>query len=338
MSRYYSIVITNQGGTVITPPGAASGSDATYSSFVGGQVQPNALDMEMDVSVASFDTPGGTGDTGSIVRVWGISLQENSQSSNLNNNLIKVYGGFQKGLPLANPSQAGLLFSGYVQQAYGNWVETDMTLDLVVQAGTGPTGNNNTGTRAKPANLVLNWQKGQNLKDALQQTLSTAFPGKTIDINISPNLVFQSENLVGFYATLGEFSSVIQQVSRTIVNKQGYAGVKVVFDQNTIKAVDGTTQQTPKQILFQDLIGQPTWLGVNTVQIKCPMRADIKVLDFVTLPKAQFTTTPQSQSQFRNNSSFQGSWFVTSIRHIGRFRQPSADSWVTVMELTQAIQ
>jgi hypothetical protein len=338
MSRYYSIVITNQGGTVITPPGAAGGTDSTYSSYVRGQVQPNALDMEMDVQLASFDTPAGSGDTGSLIRVWGISLAEIKQSFNLNNNLIKVYGGFQKGLPLANPAQAGLLFSGYVQQAYGNWIETDMTLDLVVQAGTGPTGNNNTGTRGTPANLVLNWQKGQNLKDALQQTLSTAFPGKTVNINISSNLVFKSENLTGFYATLGEFASVVQSLSRTVVNQKGYAGVKIVFDQGTIKVTDGTTSLTPKQITFKDLIGQPTWLGVNTIQIKCPMRADIKTLDFVSLPQAQFTTTPQSQSQFRNNSGFTGSWFVTSLRHVGRFRQSSADSWVTVMELAQTVQ
>jgi hypothetical protein len=95
MSRYYSIVITSQSGTVITPPGAAGGSQATYTSYVNGAVQPNALDMEMDVSVASFDTPAGQGDTGSIVRIWGISLQEITQAFNLNNNLISVYGGFQ---------------------------------------------------------------------------------------------------------------------------------------------------------------------------------------------------------------------------------------------------
>lgn len=339
MSRYYSIVITKQGGgAVITPPGAASGSQATYTSYVNGQVQPNALDMEMDVSVAAFDTPAGQGDTGSIVRIWGISLQEITQAFNLNNNLISVYGGFQKGLPLANPAQAGLLFSGYIQQAYGNWIETDMTLDLVIQAGTGPLGNNNTGTRAKPANLVLNWQKGQNLSQALQQTLTTAFPGKQVQINISPNLVFQSENLIGTYATLGELSSVVQQMSRTVINQSSYPGVKIVFDQNTINVSDGTKKSSPKMIMFQDLIGQPTWVGVNQVQIKCPMRADIKVLDQVTLPQAQATIKPQSQSQLRNSSGFTGTWFVTSVRHIGRFRQPTADSWVTVIDLAQTVQ
>lgn len=336
MSRYYSIVITSQSGTVITPPGAASGSDATYSSYVNGQVQPNALDMEMDVSVASYDTPAGQGDTGSIVRIWGISLQEITQAFNLNNNLIKVYGGFQKGLPLANPSQAGLLFSGYIQQAYGNWIETDMTLDLVIQAGTGPNGKASTGTRAKPANLVLNWQKGQNLKDALQQTLSTAFPGMTINMAISPNLVFQSgDSRPGFYATLGELSSVVQQMSRTVINQTGYPGVKIVFDQNSINVSDGTTKKTAKQIQFQDLIGQPTWMGPLQVQIKCPMRADIKVLDQVTLPQAQATTTPQSFSNLRDKSGFTGTWQVNSLRHIGKFRQPTADAWVTVIDLVQ---
>jgi hypothetical protein len=335
MSRYYSIVITSQSGTVITPPGAAGGSQATYTSYVNGAVQPNALDMEMDVSVASFDTPAGQGDTGSIVRIWGISLQEITQAFNLNNNLISVYGGFQKGLPLANPSQAGLLFSGWIQQAYGNWIDTDMTLDLVIFAGTGPNGNQNTGTRAKPANLVLNWQKGQNLSQALQQTLSTAFPGKQLQINISPNLVSQSAGQFGTYATLGEFSSAIQQTSRTIINQSGYPGVKIVFDQNTITVSDGTKKTTPKQIVFQDLIGQPTWMGPRQVQLKCPMRADIKVLDQVTLPQAQATTTPQSFSNFRNNSGFTGTWQVNSLRHIGKFRQPTADAWVTVIDVVQ---
>lgn len=333
--RYYSIVITTQSGTVVTPPGAAGGSQATYTSYPNGQVQPSALDIEMDVSVAANATPAGQGDTGSIVRVWGISLQEITQAFNLNNNLISVYGGFQKGLPLANPAQAGLLFSGWIQQAYGNWIETDMTLDLVIQAGTGPNGSNNTGSHAHPANLVLNWQKGQNLSAALQQTLSTAFPGKTVQINISPNLVSQSAPQIGTYATLGELASAVQQTSKTVINQSSYPGVQIVFQQNTIKVFDGTTKTTAKQILFQDLIGQPTWMGPNTAQIKCPMRADINVGDQVTLPQAQFTTTPQSYSNLRNNSGFTGSWQVNSVRHIGRFRQPTADAWVSVFDLAQ---
>jgi hypothetical protein len=63
------------------------------------------------------------------------------------------------------------------------------------------------------------------------------------------------------------------------------------------------------------------------------MRADLKVGDSFTLPKTQITNTSQASSSLVNQGvSFQGGFVVISLRHVGDFRQATADSWVTVIE------
>lgn len=78
------------------------------------------------------------GNAGAFVKVWGIPLSMISQAKNLAFKKIKVYGGFQRALPLANPKQAALLVQGYISQAFGNWQGTDMSLDLIVSPGVPP--------------------------------------------------------------------------------------------------------------------------------------------------------------------------------------------------------
>jgi hypothetical protein len=96
MSRYYRIEI--DGGP-------------TYTSFNNGVTNPAALQVELDIPVAPFASPASTG---AFVKIWGIPLDDIRQSKDLRFKGIKVFGGFQKGLPLANPAQAGLLVQGYI--------------------------------------------------------------------------------------------------------------------------------------------------------------------------------------------------------------------------------
>lgn len=328
MSRYYAIKITDPtSGQVVTPPGFEGlVGDQTYTSFVNNQTLPNAWNVELDLPVISADLPMG----GAWVRIWGISLQEISQASDLNNKLIEIRGGMQKGLPLANPAQSGLLASGYILQAFGNWVGTAMTLDLIIYPGSGPNG---LGTLAKPRNLVLNWKAGTQLSQALNQALKTAYPDRTLTVNISSKLV-RGNDEVAFFPTLTQLAQYVRETSRSIVTDASYAGVAIVPGDKDISVYDGTatSQPTVTQINFQDIIGQPTWIESPLIYVKTVMRADLKVGGQIKLPQTVVVNTVQAKSNLSNQQlSFQGSFVVTELRHIGNYRQPSGESWVTVL-------
>jgi hypothetical protein len=334
--RYYSIVITDpNSGAIVRPKSLASlNLPATWTSFVNGQTLPGAMNVEIDAYISAFATP--TADT--FVRIWGVSIEEIGQANDLRGKNIQVFGGMQKGLPLANPQQAGLLFEGFILRAYGNWIGTDQTLDLNVQAGTSPNG---TGSIATPKNLVHNWTKGAQLSDSIKNTLTTAFPGYSVDVNISSKLV-TTETDVGYYQTPAQYAQYIKDVSKSIVGGD-YAGVDILLKQKAFSVYDGSTQKTPIQIDFKDLLGQPTWIGTQQIQFKTVMRADISVGDYVKLPPTQTTTTSQGAipdgSSQRANSIFQGTFIVTGpVRHVGNFRQSDAASWNTTFDIASVGQ
>lgn len=299
-----------------------------YKIVIGGETKydstqnPNALNIEMDIPVTYQDVAN----PGSFVRVWGIDLTDLLNAKQLNNQSIQIFGGMQKGLPLANPSEQGLLVQGSILPAFGNWVGTDMTLDIMIRAGVGNT------TTDQPANVIHNWSQNTQLSDSIKQTLQTAYPGYDITVNISQNLV-QASPAWGFYPNIGQFSSYINNISRSIINNPDYYGVRIVIDGKKITVDDGTTKSDQKLISYQDLVGQPIWMGPNEIQFKCVMRGDIHVLDYVTLPPTLATLTGASGSQAQNTAATnlaQGTFQIMSVRHTGNFRQPDWASWVSV--------
>ena len=295
----------------------------TYTSFPGNQTDLGALDIELDLLVK--DQTAATL-TGAFVAIYGVPITDIKQASNFNGYLVEVFAGMQKGLPLANPTQAGLLMSGLILQAYGNWIGVEQTLTLQIVGG--PDG---PGSPENPKNLVLTWRAGQNLASAITTTLQTAFPGCTVNCNLSPNLVL-SHDETGYYQSLEQFGYIVRHLSVSLMGKD-YPGVSIVLKEKVFTVYDGTSQAKPKEIVFTDLIGQPTWVAANTIQMAVVMRADISIGDYLTLPKTAITTTPASFSQERTNSIFQGTYIVNSVRHVGRFRQADAGSWVTVLTM-----
>lgn len=316
--RYYQIVVD----------GGSGGQSRTWTSYANGSTDPNAQDIEIDLPIGPYATP--VGQSGAHVRIWGVSLQDIGQASNFNGKNITINGGMQKGLPLANPQQSGLLLSGVIFQAFGNWIGTDQTLEFIVF----PQNNDK--------NLAVNWKQGTKMADAIQQTLSTAFPDYTADISVSDSLVF-FQDVQGYYTTIASFAQWVKLTSASILNPQGStsqtrAGVDIVIKDKKFIVRDDTTPQDPKQIAFTDLMGQPTWYAPNTISISLVMRADIGVLDYVKLPPTLATTLPASQPQSRDNSVFQGTFRVFELRHIGRFRSPSGLDWITVINCTTVPQ
>jgi hypothetical protein len=327
MSRYYMIQIDGC---------------PTFTSFPNGQNDPGALQVLMDIPVAPLASPASTG---ASVKIFGVPLSMVSQANNLRFKNIKVFGGFQAGLPLANPSQAGLLVQGYIFQPVGNWIGTEQSLILVILAGAAPA---NMQAPATPPNLAFNMPKGTPMSTAIQKTLADAFPNMTSNINISPNLTLLADEQ-HLAANQAEFGRYIMRTSKGIIKSPTYSGVDIVIKGTTFNVFDnlstpssssstssaGSTKAASpaKTIAFQDLIGQPTWLESPTIQFKTAMRADINIGDMVTLPQTQVTNTAGSGSSLINQSvAFQGTFFVKSIRHVGNFRQAQADAWVTVID------
>ncbi|CAG4924810.1 hypothetical protein [Paraburkholderia gardini] len=372
--RYFQVDITDpQTGEILVPnlngkPGYTRVARTTllssYTSLVQGAsvytpggTNRAAQEFECDIPVTTAEASVSNG----AITLHGVGLGEIAQAANLNGMNIAIYGGMAKGLPLANPQQAGRLASGQILQAFGNWIGSDQALTIIVKSlGSSPTSNQTTGTpssyttvpaptrNAAPANLVFQWKAGQPLLTPLIATLSTAFPKYTISGSVSPNLVWTGADETGYFATLPQLAAYLNQKSLSIIGgyapSDDYSGVLITLDGNDIVISDGTTATTPKQIQFTDLIGQPTWGQPQQCQITTVLRGDLKVLDYIVLPDAPGTTTTASKSQFFNpqpgsqyasmksGSIFTGTFLVKTLRHVGASRNPEGTAWVTTLD------
>lgn len=337
--RSYEIIITDQNDKPKVVAGLFNG---TFTSQTKSKTTiPGALNVELDLPIYSWDAPL----DGAAVRVWGVGLPLLSQATDFNPSFdnkkycnIQISGGMAKGLPLANPKQFGVLLKGQIQQAFGNWQGTAQTLDFVV---TFPSG-----TSRQPRNIIFNCKNGEPFAAAIKNTLNTAFKDlpkpPAISVNIDPKLIaYQDEP--AYYENLAQFASYLNEKSKSIIRNPNYYGIKIANNiDGSIRVYDGAVPvDKPTQIEFQDLIGQPTWIAPYTLGFKVVMRSGIQVGDRVLMPKvvpAQFKqfglalTTPQTQSQYKTTSNFQGEFTVAMVRHLGNFRQRDPNSWVTVIE------
>lgn len=332
MGRSYSLVISTPAGQIFqpTPTGAfaLASSGSTFSSQnADGTTNPGALNIELDLPTYAYHTPQG----GSIIRLWGVGLAMIGQAANLNGMNFKLSAGMQKGLPLANPAQYGLIAQGSIYQAFGNWEGVDQTLDLIVNP-----------TFDLEAGIAFVWLPGTSLSSAVQSTLSQAFPTYNTTVNISADL--QAPNSApeaGVYTSLAAFAKRLSEL--TIAAGQSaigpdYQGVYITIDNQTIDVYDGEGDTAPKNwpLAFQDLIGQPTWIGAAQITFKCVMRADIQLGNTITFPQGVITpyaltsadaAAPNAPS--RSKTVFQGQFSIQEVHHYGNFRQPDAQSWNT---------
>lgn len=330
MSRYYKIVVGPETQVPVGQMAASQNAGATWTNLVNGKADLGAQTVELDIQVYTYDAPTSQ----AYVKIWGIPKLQVSQASDFNGASISVYGGMQPGLPLAtaavNNGQQGLLLQGQVFQAFGNWQGINQSLDFVVTTDFGST-------QSDPGNLSFTWPKGQPLNQMVAQTLLIAYPslaGK-IQINVDPTLVLTQDEH-GVFQTLQQFSSYVTGVSQDIKGGN-YPGVRIAKAlAGGVIVFDGTTNvPTPTQILVQDLIGSVTWLDVATIQFTTVMRADLSVSSTVQFPPlvgAQAITTPQSGSNARIQNTFNGTWTVTFVRHVGNSRDPNAQSWVSTFQ------
>jgi hypothetical protein len=329
----------------------------TFTSHPGGTSQPpdpGALQIEFDLPKVANHRPQGN----TYIRVSGVGLQMISQAANLNpvdgvaTTNFKLYGGMGKGLPLANPAQAGLLVQGQVFQAYGNWTGTEQTLELICNPGIvpGSASPNNT-LYAQGMGIMLDWKPGQSLAAALAISLTQAYPQYEQKINIANLFITNGVPQQACYGSLTSFSSWLHEFTKTlgaqVTGNPQYPGVSIWITGNTINVGDNTKPATPnvvnnakstqpKQLAFQDLIGQPVWIGPTTISFSTVLRADLDVNDQVKFPDGVIApyvlTSPNAAKPnvpARSKSAFQGLFKLLEVHHYANFRQPDSAAWNT---------
>ena len=275
----------------------------------------NALQIDVDVPIVQLATPQGQ----AFIRLYGVELSDIMQATNYNGALVELSLGMSAGLPLAKPEQRGIVLVGRVFQAFGNWQGEQQTLDLVVMA-----------VDTSNANYTFSWEAGTKMADMITQVLRRNHKDFQVKTAISDNLILSADE-TGVYFSLVQFAQYVNDVSRHINTDPTYAGVNISITGQTFIVSDGTTKTKPKEVSFNDLIGQPQWMSMSEVQFKTVMRADIHTDDYVNLPIAMTTKTAASRQDLRkDNLAFNGVFHITSVRHVGSSRQASGDSWVSI--------
>jgi hypothetical protein len=212
-----------------------------------GRANPTALNIEFDIPIASLSDP----DSGSAwLRIWVPGIADISNASDLNMLAISIYAGMSKGLPLANPNQAGLIMQGKTLYAYGSWIGTSQTVDMNFIPGA------NLGSPDQPANFRSPGRPaGTPLATAIARTRSIAMPGVAQQINTSPKLALNYA-VTGWYQSAQQFANFINEISTTLI-RGSYSGVMIATNGQTVRVNGGTspTQSSGfKQIAFTDLI------------------------------------------------------------------------------------
>ena len=304
----------------ITKPGT-SDVLVQYTSFKpDGSTNGAALKVEFDIPAFAYGDPAGN----AYLKISGVNYSDIVAANNLNDADITVYGGMAKGLPLANPSQAGVLFKGSVFQCFGNWQGNQTSLELICYA--------KKGTTADPVNLAYLWKKGSTLQDAVTQALKIAYPGSAVTGGYDSALVYPEDQPFA-YQTLNQFAKFVVDTSKTIITTPNYIGAQIVQKPGGFFLFDGTIAPAGKPISFLDLIGQPTWIDAGTMQFRTVLRADLNVGDIVVMPKgSNVINTANSFTRYRDTTAFQGSFTIKNIRHLGDSRQNSAEAWITVVD------
>jgi hypothetical protein len=339
MGRLYSVQVSSLStpGAPATVPGglptiAGVSNAITWTSVPNGVFDPNALLVEFDF--LSFNNAE-SGTDGATITIHGVGFSNITQAQKFTGRNVQVRAGMSGGLPLEDPTQAGIILSGQIVQAWANWVGTEMDLNFLVF----PSKNN----YRTPGQFVVNWLAGTPLQAALTVTLKTAFPGLTPIFNLSQPYIL-GRNVVHTCRTLQELAPLIKSTTAS----PGFAGVNVSTPiNNTIVVSDNlnvTGQAQPKQIKYTDLIGQPTWIGSASMMVTTVMRADIQVGSLLIMPfgpggPGQVTLTnvgvnpgQLQPSNINYATAFQGQFSVTAVRHVGNSRDTGPTAWVSIFE------
>ncbi|MHB8388148.1 MAG: hypothetical protein ACYDBH_01045 [Acidobacteriaceae bacterium] len=315
--RYYKIALS--GGNLSQPVSWTSHPNGLYSP-----PDPGALDIELDMLIYPEGTPMGA----SSVTIHGVPLIDLFQGNMFAGSTMTFDAGMGKGLPLSDPKQAGRIFQGIVFQSFGNWVGTEMSLDLVPIA--------DIHNSANPAKINFVYQANSNFGAAIQRALEASYPtASSVTVTISPNVVFPFD-MAHNSDDLGQFAIYLQNITNGMLGPT-YPGVSLVYQDGEILVSDWSQQTREIQISFRDLVGQPTLIEANLIQIRTVLRSDIKVGSLISLPSGAAslpgfvqTTYASMPSSIKYKTTFSGQFIVQQVRQIGHYRMPDGNAWISV--------
>lgn len=307
--RYYDLIVKTASGKVINQ----------WTSHPKGEFDPGALNIEFDIITAPYGTPIGT----QVIMIHGISLADVSQAKQYTGMKVELRAGMKKGLPLASPKQAGIIAAGQIFQSFGNWEGTEMVLNFVITPS--PYSMTN------PGNIVLNWPKGSDLKDALSAIFSLAYPGYPVVMNLSQAIT--EIDILHYCSSLEQLGTFVENTTTAMGNP-----VYITIQSGQIIVSDALFVPPVVKLDIYDMVGQPVWIGVNEIQIKLIMRADISIRSHVEMPKeleyapgVVLTSAAAYSSQEKYKSAFNGKFRVKEQRSLGNYKAPSGASWITMI-------
>ena len=349
MSRFYLVRLTPP-DTSTTPKTATQPLTVTiqqgaaeWTTHPNGVYDPAYHNIHFDFLVMEYAFKAGS----MVLTIEGVGMHDLMQSANFSptrtaSNLfqswrLELYGGMAgDGLPLSTAAAGQpaprLLAVGEVQEAFGNWVGTDMSLSFLVV----PEG-------VQVAPLLLTWTPGQPISAAIQVMLSQAFPGIPQKIQVSPTIVGPAHGVTEHHVTLHGMAHFLKEQTKGTNYGQAanYPGISLYIQNGTLIATDltQTDQMTTIELSEESFIGQPVWTGKDTLSMNLVMRADIQVGNYVKMPSEfknlpGFVNTPAQPTNYNYNFKllFSGKFKVTAVRHIGESRGQSGEDWMTVVE------
>lgn len=322
--RYYELEITDsKGKTISDSAGNVIGPWDTKKNPAG------ALNISFDVLITALDVASG----GTVLSVYGLPLSVLSQSVNLFQANVTLYGGFSGGLPLENADQKGLILDGQVWNPYGNWEGVNQCLNLIINPA--PLMNDD----GRQLSIRLDGRKGEKLSDVLQRALRNAYPRTALSVSVSDSLILP-EDWTAVYNRPSQLAVFLRSASFGLMKQEGYAGVSIVMQKGIIRIFDNLATSGATEINVADLIGQPTWIGLNKISLKTPLRGDLACGDILTLPAGVVNgsasllsaSTPEAFTWGRSQLNFSGRFQITSLRHVGEYRNAAGEAWVTIIE------
>jgi hypothetical protein len=242
--RFYAVKIT---GAPAAFGGGAAGAlipGAQFCSVINGQNDFAALRVQFHMELQA----GHIAINNSFVRIWGVPISMLSQASNLQNCPIEVYGGFwgggSAGLALELAKQqaphAGLLASGVIYSAMGNWLGSEMTLDIFIQ-GQAPNKQGQPAPEGSPAAPGASPSAQTNLS-ALRMRGRQRQIGRPPTHLRSPVSVTQFDNPLA--GVTGDIQSLIQAVTSFAGGGWLQQPLNIIHNMTKGMPLDSVLQQT----------------------------------------------------------------------------------------------
>ena len=305
--------------------------DLIFSSQTNGQDNYSSLQLDLDVYQEAYSQYSANG----FIKLNGIDLKGLGEIGNYNPSIvngkpiqmcgIKIEVGMSKGLPYTNAGQQGVILFGGIMQAFANWQGVNISLDMIVAPAFAGSNDLN--------NITFVWKKDTELTDAVKLALENAYKPTTVSGSFKAGLK-QSEDAPEQNFNLLSLSRKVNAISRSIIKDPTYTGGLIsVNDKGFYLTDNAITKTATKTIKFTDVIGNLTWLQIGTISAKVVMRGDLNVGDYISFEKyIPINNIVNNYSQYRNNISFDGVFYISKLHHVGSSRSPDGNGWVTTIE------